>query len=129
MKPFTHFLLLAFTALTVNADERVKRAKDAPPEVRLLSPGFTVTELPVQLTNAVNLQYRHDGKLVVLGYNGDIHLLSDTDGDGLEDRATLFWKGSDKVSAPIGMDLTGRILRIAQSIREANSSMGLLLKE
>ncbi len=105
MKHLIPCLLLAFTALAVEAEERAKRAKDAPPEIHMLSPGFTVTELPVQLTNAVNLQYRHDGKLVVLGYNGNIHLLSDSDGDGLEDRAALFWKGSDKVSAPIGMDL------------------------
>ncbi len=87
------------------AAERLKRSADAPPEIQMLTPGFEVKELPLQLTNAVNLQYRHDGKLVVLGYNGDIHLLSDTDGDGMEDQATLFWKGSDKISAPIGMDL------------------------
>lgn len=85
--------------------ERLKRPSDAAPEIHMLVPGFEVKELPVKLTNAVNLQYRHDGKLVVLGYNGDIHLLSDTDGDGLEDHAELFWKGSGKISAPIGMDL------------------------
>jgi putative heme-binding domain-containing protein len=104
MRPLVLLFLLSLAALPAGA-ERVKRAKDAPPEVQMLVPGFEVKELPVQLTNAVNLQYRHDGKLVVLGYNGDIHLLTDSDGDGLEDHAQLFWDGSSKVSAPIGMDL------------------------
>lgn len=83
----------------------MKRPKDAPPEVHMLVPGFTVKGLPLQLTNLVNLQYRHDGVLVALGYNGNIHLLRDTDGDGLEDKADLFWEGKGKVTAPIGMDL------------------------
>lgn len=71
----------------------------------MLVPGFAVRILPVELTNLVNLQYRHDGVLVALGYNGNIWLLRDTDGDGLEDKASLFWDGKGKVSAPIGMDL------------------------
>ncbi len=98
-------LVFLFAATSVISAERVKRAKDAPAEVHMLVPGFEVKELPVQLTNLVNLQYRHDGKLVALGYNGDIHLLTDTDGDGLEDKATLFWQGKGKITAPIGMDL------------------------
>ena len=71
----------------------------------MLVPGFTIQRLPVDLTNLVNLQYRHDGKLVALGYNGNLWLLSDTDGDGLEDKADLFWEGKGKITAPIGMDL------------------------
>lgn len=71
----------------------------------MLVPGFSVRRLPVTLTNLVNLQYRHDGVLVALGYNGNLWLLRDTDGDGLEDRADLFWEGRGKVTAPIGMDL------------------------
>ncbi len=98
-------LLLLLLALPAVAAERVKRAKDAAPEVHMLVPGFEITELPLRLTNLVNLQYRHDGVLVALGYNGNIHLLRDTDGDGLEDKAELFWQGKGKVSAPIGMDL------------------------
>ncbi len=97
--------LLAVPVLAGAAPARVKRAKDAKPEVHLLIPGFTVRRLPVDLTNLVNLQYRHDGKLVALGYNGNIHLLTDTDGDGMEDHAELFWEGKGKVTAPIGMDL------------------------
>jgi len=99
------FCLLALSIAATAQTPRTKRPKDAPPELRMLVPGFEIKELPVKLTNLVNLQYRHDGVLVALGYNGNIHLLRDTDGDGLEDNATLFWAGKGKVTAPIGMDL------------------------
>ena len=46
-----------------------------PPPVQVLVPGFTVEQLPVDLTNINNVKYRPDGKLVALGYNGDIWLL------------------------------------------------------
>ncbi|MFN9036036.1 MAG: hypothetical protein ACK5YO_07060, partial [Planctomyces sp.] len=45
---------------------------DNPPPVQLLAPGFTLSELPVSLTNVNNVRFRHDGVLVTLGYNGDI---------------------------------------------------------
>ncbi|MBL8889454.1 MAG: ThuA domain-containing protein [Planctomycetaceae bacterium] len=77
-----------------------------PPLVQMLQSGFSVQELPLELTNINNVRYRHDGKLVTLGYNGDIHLLSDTDGDGLEDHASIFWKNSGSLRGPIGIVLT-----------------------
>ena len=98
-------LAAAFVCLAETPAPRVHRPKDAPPALQMLVPGFTVRTLPVELTNLVNLQYRHDGVLVALGYNGNIWLLRDTNGDGLEDQATLFWEGKGKVTAPIGMDL------------------------
>jgi putative heme-binding domain-containing protein len=57
----------------------------------MLVPGFTVRELPVRLTNLNGLAYAPDGRLFALGYDGRIHVLRDTDGDGLEDRAEVFW--------------------------------------
>ena len=77
-----------------------------PALVQMLQPGFSVRELPLQLTNVNNVRYRADGKLVTLGYNGDIHLLSDTDGDGLEDKADIFWKNEGSLRGPLGMLLT-----------------------
>ena len=82
------------------------RKAENPPAIQMLQPGFSVRELPLELTNINNVRYRADGKLVTLGYNGDIHLLSDTDGDGIEDRADLFWKNEGSVRGPIGMLLT-----------------------
>ncbi len=81
------------------------RAAHVPP-VQMFVPGFTVRELPVDLPNINNLQYRPDGKLVALGYDGNIYLLSDSDGDGLEDKVELFWENKGKLRAPIGMALT-----------------------
>jgi putative heme-binding domain-containing protein len=76
-----------------------------PPPVQMLVPGFTVHELPVSLSNVNNVKYRPDGKLVALGYDGKVHLLSDTDGDGLEDKAEPFWD-RETIRAPIGLALT-----------------------
>jgi putative heme-binding domain-containing protein len=77
-----------------------------PPLVQMLMPGFTVQEIPVELTNVNNVRFRKDGRLVTLGYNGDIHLLDDTDGDGIEDHKTLFWKNEGSLRGPLGMVLT-----------------------
>jgi glucose/arabinose dehydrogenase len=71
----------------------------------MLVPGFTVHELPLKIGNINNVRYRHDGKVVALGYDGRIHLLSDTDGDGLEDRDELFWDQTT-MRGPIGIALT-----------------------
>ncbi|MGI9241555.1 MAG: DUF7133 domain-containing protein, partial [Verrucomicrobiales bacterium] len=68
-------------------------------------PGITAEPLPVELPNCNNVQYRHDGKLVALGYAGDVYLLSDTDGDGAEDRVELFWESKGRIVGQIGMDL------------------------
>jgi len=79
---------------------------EKPPAIQLFVPGFSVREIPVDLTNINNVRFRDDGRLVTLGYNGDIHLLSDTDGDGLEDKADLFWKNEGSLRGPLGLLLT-----------------------
>ncbi len=70
--------------------------------VAILAPGFTVRELPVELTNVNNLRFTPDGRLTALGYDGRVHILTDTDGDGLEDTDTLFW-AKQTISVPVGM--------------------------
>src|SRR4029453_12016169 len=77
-----------------------------PPPVQVFAPGFSVRELPVDFTNNKNVKYRQDGTLVAVGYDGRIWLLRDTNRDGLEDRADLFWENKGGLRAPIGMDLT-----------------------
>ena len=77
-----------------------------PPPIQMLVPGFTVKQIPVDLPNINNVLYRRDGKLVALGYDGNVYLLSDSDGDGLEDKVELFWENKGRIRGPIGMDLT-----------------------
>ena len=77
-----------------------------PPAIQMLVPGFAWRELPLELKNLTSIKYRADGKCYALGYNGQIWLLSDTDGDGVPDKAELFWDGSTKLRGPIGLALT-----------------------
>jgi hypothetical protein len=69
---------------------------------RVFVPGFTVRELPVQLTSLNNIEYAPDGRLFAGGYDGRFHLLRDTDGDGLEDKVDTFWTDSGP-NYPLGM--------------------------
>jgi putative heme-binding domain-containing protein len=77
-----------------------------PPPIQTLVPGFATHELPVDLTNINNVLYRRDGTLMAVAYNGVIWTLRDTDGDGLEDRADVFWDSKGSLRSPVGMDLT-----------------------
>jgi putative heme-binding domain-containing protein len=76
--------------------------------VTMLAPGFAVRELPVHLTNLTSLEYDADGTLWALGYDGRVHVIKDTDGDGLEDTAKTWWQPKDAKAfrGPIGMKVT-----------------------
>jgi putative heme-binding domain-containing protein len=92
------------TALTLGLWQAALVAEEKP-IVHMLVPGFTVQELPIRLSNINNLRFAPDGRLFALAYDGRIHILRDTNGDGLEDSDELFW---DKpgISVPVGMALT-----------------------
>ena len=95
----------------------------------MLVPGFVVHELPIELTNINNLRYRSDRQLYALGYNGDIWLLSDRDGDGLEDSAARFFENQGRLHGPIGMAVipVGHAL-LAEGAREGkNSGQGIVV--
>jgi putative heme-binding domain-containing protein len=93
-----------------------------PPPVQMLVPGFAVRELPVKLKNVNNVVYAPDGRLFAFGYNGNVWQLADTDNDGLEDKATVFWDNSKgEILQTVGMAWgpgglyipnKGRILRL-----------------
>ncbi|HEY1860375.1 MAG TPA: ThuA domain-containing protein [Gemmataceae bacterium] len=91
-----------------------------PPPVQMFAPGFTVKELPVDLTNINNVRYRSDGKLVAVAYDGNIYLLSDTDGDGLEDKVELFWENKGRLRSPIGVALTPPNYKLGTGVFVAN---------
>ena len=77
------------------------RAED-PRIPKMLMPGFTVRELPIDLTSLNNIEYAKDGRLFAGGYDGRFHLLRDTNDDGLEDKVDTF---SPETSAnyPLGI--------------------------
>lgn len=89
-----------------DGDSEPLQIVDNPPPVQMFLPGFSVRELPIDLTNINNLKYREDGTLVALAYDGKVYLLRDTDGDGLEDTADVFSENKSGLRSPIGMDLT-----------------------
>ena len=74
---------------------------------------FTVVRLPitrgVPLWNPTAIKVAQDGTVFVLGFNGEVVRLSDSDGDGLEDTATLFADvKKDGLRLPTSMALRGR---------------------
>ena len=87
-----------------------------PPPVQFLVPGFVARQLPVDLTNINNIKYRADGKLVALSYSGEINLLSDADGDGLEEKIDRFWENNGSLVAPIGMALSPKGSRFGEGV-------------
>src|SRR6266478_2664308 len=92
-------LAISFLALALT-----QALAEPSPVVHMLVPGFTVQELPVHLSNLNNLRFAPDGRLFALAYDGRIHVLRDTNGDGLEDKDELFWD-KPTLSVPVGMAL------------------------
>ncbi len=95
------FLLLS-TACGWLSDTVMAHENPATP-VQVLLPGFEVFELPPRLPNLNNVRYRPDGQLFALGYNGNVWLLRDADGDGLEDTSEVFFENKSQLRGPIGM--------------------------
>lgn len=93
LERFIFFFSLLISLVSANAND---------PLVHVLAPGFEVRELPVKLSNINGLSFARDGRLTALGYDGRIHLLSDSDKDGLEDKSELFWD-KQTISVPVGM--------------------------
>ena len=73
------------------------------PRVEALVPGIIVERLPVRLPNIDSVEYGPDGRLYAAGYDGRIHVLTDTDGDGLEDRTDVFWSKPGDLLTPVGI--------------------------
>src|SRR5262245_23424385 len=101
--------LLAGTAFVASAQVPARTEKalvtvSNPPAIQMLVPGFALRELPLNVNNINNLVFAPDGRLFALCYDGNVLQLKDTDGDGLEDTTTYFYR-NDKNEIPpsIGM--------------------------
>src|SRR3954453_5847438 len=91
------FISLLFSAALLAAPPTTQ-----PLPVHMLVPGFTVRELPVDLPNINNIEYAPDGRLFAVGYDGRVHVLTDSDGDGLEDTAKVYYAGKPgEIRAPV----------------------------
>lgn len=101
------FLFIAFIAGCSEAGKRKTTSaqsagNDTIPAVQVFVPGFSVKALPLTLTNINVVRYGPDGRLYGLAYDGHIYVLTDTDGDGLEDKADYWWDKAPLVM-PVGM--------------------------
>jgi putative heme-binding domain-containing protein len=115
---FCSFLVFASRAAADEPSADPQAA--AEPVIRMLVPGFTVRELPVKLTNINDVLYAADGRVFAAGYDGRIHVLRDSDGDGLEDKVEEFWY-EPTLRTPLGMALAPEGLYVV-----ANSKIVLL---
>ena len=84
-----------------------------PADVVLFAPGIVARELPVKLTNIDNVRYAPDGRLFAAGYDGRVHVLTDSDGDGLEDKVAPFWDKRGELLTPVGMEIAPEGVYIA----------------
>lgn len=75
----------------------------AEPRVQAFVPGLRIQRLPVDLKNIDSLDYGPDGRLYAAGYDGRIHVLTDTNNDGVEDKAQLFWSQPGDLLTPVGI--------------------------
>jgi putative heme-binding domain-containing protein len=97
---------------------RHARAAYAPLPVHMLLPGFTVRELPVKMTNLNNVEYAPDGRLFAVSYDGKVYILTDTDGDGLEDKVQSFYNPkATELRAPVGMAIAPEGIYVASKGR------------
>jgi putative heme-binding domain-containing protein len=93
------------------------------PRVQSLVPGVHITRLPISLTNIDSVEYGPDGRLYAAGYDGRVHVLTDSDGDGMEDHADIFWDKSGDLLTPVG------ILPTAEGVYVAARGKIALLKD
>ena len=73
------------------------------PRVESLVLGMDIRRLPVDLTNIDSVEYGPDGRLYAAGYDGRVYVLTDTDGDGLEDKSEVFWSKAGDLLTPVGI--------------------------
>ncbi|MFK7776977.1 MAG: PA14 domain-containing protein, partial [Gimesia sp.] len=80
-------------------------------EIVTSAPGFDGVRLPFsRAIMPTAMAWLDDGTLVFTSLKGDVYLAKDTDGDGIEDKLTLFEEG---LSAPFGIIVDGSDLIVS----------------
>ncbi len=98
MHRFSLMIFVLLASILGLADTSAKE-----PRVKILVPGVIVKRLPVTLTNIDSVEYGLDGRLYAASYDGTIYVLTDTDHDGLEDQAEVFWSKPGDLLTPVGI--------------------------
>ncbi len=80
------------------------------PPLQVLIGDVVVRELPVALTNLINLAYAPDGRLFAGGYDGRLHVLRSHHGAGLDEVVTFAKEASDDFA--IGMAYANQALYV-----------------
>lgn len=118
--PVLNSTLLDDDTLTLEYTTRLNQAPLRPIEIAdppattepiRTAPGFAGARLPI--TTAImptGMAWRPDGTLVFTSLKGHVYLAHDTDGDGLEDKLTVFEEG---LAAPFGVLADGDDLLVA----------------
>jgi mono/diheme cytochrome c family protein/glucose/arabinose dehydrogenase len=82
------------------ADPGPERTVDVVRDLPAIVPGFRARSLPLDRgIMPTGIQWLADGKIVICSLKGRVWLMSDSDGDGIEDRLVQF---SDELAAPFG---------------------------
>jgi hypothetical protein len=92
-------ILLLFTSFLAAQSE-------VTPRIQPLVPGIRIQQLPVRLPNINSLDYGPDERLYAAGYDGRVHVLIDSDGDGTEDSSRIFWDQPGDLLTPVGIQAT-----------------------
>jgi len=126
--PFYLFLIVIFTLVSCQkasdsklGEERIERLRDK--NIEVFGP-YALIKLPIQsgakIQNPVKIILGPDSLLYVANHTGEIYSLHDTDGDGLEDHATLFCDvKEDGLRSPVSIIFKDNELYVgtAQEIR------------
>jgi putative heme-binding domain-containing protein len=126
-------LLLAWFGRTIGATEPTTN----PQEWTMMGPGFSVEPLSFDVTNVNDLAYDDQGRLWLLGYDGRIHIATDTDGDGLEETLTTYWN-KPGIKSPLAMILKpsgvlvsgmGKIVGIEDTNRDGRGDQEIVVAD
>lgn len=114
MRPQMHVAEVTYgVSLKGQGTAAVSAAGPVPAQIEPVSavPGYDGVRLPIAMSiMPTAITWRSDGTLAFCSLKGQVYLARDTDGDGIEDKLTLFEEG---LAAPYGLIADGHDLIVA----------------